>query len=1342
MRFRSFKWFLFVLLISITESYGLQIDEVNNTVKFKNISLKDGLSQSSVLSIYQDSHGFLWFGTRDGLNKYDGNQFVTFRYNYQDSTSLSGNIVKSIFQDPAGVIWVGTQNGINRYNPEEAAFQRIRPHQQGDLGNDYNVTSIVSAGDHSLYIGTDYGLICLDSRSNQYVPISNDADVAKELAGVRVRSLFNARNGGLWIKTLNSIYFFDPKGSKLQKYENSRADQEEKNENRLSSVFEDSQGNVWVGVSNGLTVLRPSSDTFRFFEIDSSPIPSISSAVRIIREDYQGNIWVGTYDGIYIINKQRDRISYLVHDENNPNSLSQNSIYSIFEDNKKDMWIGTYAGGVNHYDRSYDLFRHITAGTNDSKLNYKVISSIVEDESGDLWIGTEGGGINYYQRKTGKFSYFTHREGNEKSLSTNNVKAMIQDHQGNFWIGTHDGGLNFFDPNKRPYQFKRYKHSIEDRNSLSDNRVISLYEDDHKKIWIGTSGGGLDMLDPATGIIERIPDPENNVSTIIFSIIPTAHRDTVLIGGDRGVVKFNVSTKEFVPLNYMQQHGREHSAWVLSLHVEENGQIWVGTEGEGVFSYDPKSQSSVQYGVKDGLPNGIIFGIVPDNDNHLWFSTNKGLSRMNLLTKKVKNFDASDGLQSNEFNYGAYLKNKRGELFFGGANGLNIFNPDQIKENAFIPPVAITSISVHNKPYLNITDAIERIDLAHNQDVINMEFVALSYSQPEKNQYAYMLEGFDSDWNYIGNKHAATYTNLDAGDYVFKVKASNNDGLWNEKGASLSITVKPAPWKSWWAYLIYSVVLIAIVMVIRHYVLIRIRERNELREERLAKERIEEVNQLKLQLFTNISHDFRTPLTLIIGPLERLIKNKMGDQFIQGQHQVMFRNASVLMQLINELLDFRKNEAGKLQLQASKNNIVTFIREVKEAFDEIARAKNIKFELVAENEAIELWFDKLKLQKVLFNLLSNAFKFTPEKGTIQINIEKQRRPAKRAGKGNLLISIQDNGDGIPEENVKHIFDRFYQFGDRLGSGIGLALSKSIVELHQGSIRAESELGKGTKFEVRLPLGKKHLLLDQIALHDASEDELLHFDRPVIIEELIEEETNEKHSSSAADGRFSLLVVEDNHALRKHICSIFEEEFHLYEASNGEEGLSQVMSHQVDLVISDVMMPKMDGMEFCHAVKSNIRTSHIPVILLTAKTSENYQKSGYKIGADAYITKPFDAEILSVRVSNLIKSRISLIEKFKKDLILQPKEITTSSADEEFLKNAISIVEENMQNTDFNGNAFVSEMGMSRSVIYRKLKDLTDQSISEFIRTIKLKRVAQLLKGTQRSISEIAFDLGF
>ena len=1340
---------IYIFIIANFSGYGQTVLNDNQKLKFKQYSLTEGLSQSSVLCILQDSKGFMWFGTRDGLNKFDGQKFITYRHNSQDSTSISNSFIRSLIEDDEGNIWVGTMNGLNKYLAKENEFQRFKKDESQNGFSNNEIWAMAATPDGRIWLGTNLGLETIDRKTSKITQIKTPNAKRGDFSN-HIRSLVVTSDGQLWICNTENIEVYNPTSKTFKEYSYPQGEPKEVNKNYAPVIYQDVQQNLWLGYKNGLFLFDKTNNTFKTHQLNSTKYATITDEVRSIRKDYLNNLWVGTYNGLFVINTDNDKVFHYFHDENDRTSLSQNSIYKIYEDVKGDLWIGTYAGGVNYYDRSFDVFKSFTAGTNNSKLNYKVVSSIIEDSNQNLLIGTEGGGINVYNHATGQFTYRTHDSNNPYSLSTDNVKAMIKTSDGNYWVGTHDGGLNVFNLEKQGYRFKRYVNNPKDTASLSSDRIISLFEDARQDIWIGTSGGRLNKWSHDSKTFTRIKDSLNHIGTIIYAITPTGNKNSLLISSNKGLTKINVLTHELTGIPYNKKNQKKNNSHATLYAYEDPLQnLWIATEGDGLYHYNSKTQESKKYGMSDGLPNEVIYGILPDDFNAIWLSTNNGLSRMDLGSKTFSNFDVSDGLVSNEFNYGAFKKLENGELMFGSANGITYFNPDAIIKNAFVPPVSITSFLVNNKPFLVKNEDDKAIELTYDQNTISFNFVALSYSQPNKNQYAYKLEGFDDDWVDIGNNKSATYTNLNSGNYTFRVKAANNDGLWNEIGASMTLKIKPAPWLTWWAYLIYALLLITVLLVIRKYSLVRILEKNELKHERQEKERIEEINQMKLRLFTNISHDFRTPLTLIIGPLERMLHKNIGTPYVQRQHEIMHRNASVLLQLINQLLDFRKSESGHLRLAVSKSNIVPFVENIKVSFDEVARLRGIDFQFHTEDKVIELWFDKMNLKKVIYNLLSNAFKFTPENGHITIRLSKvTKKKSKLSSLDFLEMTVTDSGRGVPKENLKFIFNRFYQLGQddttRSGTGIGLALTKSIVKLHKGSIKAKSNDGEGTTFVALLPLGNSHLSDMDIVEEQDNTSGSFYFSSPnYMIKDLVSEELDEEHEEQIGSSTgITILIVEDNIEVRSFIKSIFEDDYEILEAENGEMAIEIANNYKVDLIISDVMMPKMDGIDMCRHIKTNILTSHIPVLLLTAKTSEAAQKQGFKTGADAYITKPFDANVLEMRVNNLLKTRQSLIEKFKKDLILEPTKPEVVSQDEVFLQKAINLVETHINNSEYSINDFVNEMGMSRSALYRKLKALTDQSITEFIRTIKLKRAGQLILQTQLNISEIAFDLGF
>lgn len=1300
-----------------------QIMSDNEAIKFVNLSIKEGLSQSSVLSLYQDQKGYMWAGTRDGLNRYDGVDFLKFRYSSRDSNSLSQNVVKAICEDEHGGLWIGTENGLNKYNEKTKGFQRIWV--SSEMSTEANqITSLCAADNGAMWVGTIKGLHKIGSKNGEQLAYTRQAAVRSKLSKSNIQALFRGKDGQLWICTSEGVECFNPSTDQLMSY---KFPSEGSNANFIASVYEDKDQNIWLGFNGGLALWNKSSKVFEYFRIGNR---FIKDPVRSIQEDRKGNLWVGTYNGLYILDVKSGILQHYSHNENNSNSLSQNSIYSICRDKKGDMWLGTYFGGINYYSHSYNRFKNVTAGNNNRYLNYKVVSSILEDDNENLWIGTEGGGINFYNKATGIFNYYTHSSTNPHSISADNVKCMIMDKTDGLWIGLHDGGLNYLDTKNKPYRFLKIERGG-NNIPLSNNRIVSLLQDVQDNIWIGTSGGGLNRLNPKTKEVTAVIQNKADIGNIVYMIAQSDSKDKIYIGSNIGLAELNLNTLQSnkIPFNKSTLNSSPNIS-VLSVCKDKEGLIWVGTEGDGLYCYNLNSKESQHYGMAEGLPNDVVYSVLRDEGGNLWLSTNNGLTQFNPKTNTFKTYDDSDGLHSKEFNYGASLQNNKGVLYFGGTNGFSYFNPKNVTNNTYVPPVFITTIKVNNQIFTDWQDGT-LLKLNYDENMLGFSFVGLNYSQPRKNQYMVQLEGFDKDWVPLGNNNTLTYTNLDAGSYTFKVKASNNDGVWNETETIVKINIATAPWKTWWAYSLYLILIGSILYTMRRQTLQRIKVRNELATERLEKERVKYMN----QLFTNISHDFRTPLTLIMSPLKQLVAQGAGDPRVQRQLQVMYKNAKSLMSLISQLLDLKKSESIHSELKISRQDIVVYLKEIKSFFDEYAVEKEINFQFESQLAEKWIWFDELQFQKVIYNLLSNAFKFTPAGGTIKLAIQESE------GGDKVKIAVYDTGIGIPEVHKTMIFDHFYQVKSGNGTGIGLALVKNIVAMHQGTVEIESTENVGSCFTVTLPTDKLRSLdsaLDDISATRIAEpmDFLMKKSKDFAMPSV--PGFNEK--------RASILVVDDNHDLRQFISSLFDEHYNVYGAENGSQALEIARKKTVDIIVSDVMMPEMDGMEFCKLIKTDIQTSHIPVLLITAKTNYETERAGYNLGADAYITKPFDPELLIIRVHHLLESRKKLVEKYHREFIMQSSNslsvVEVVSADEQFLTDFTGIVDKYLMDPDFSIDVVVKDIGMSRSVLYRKLKALTGQSIAEIIKTIRLKKAAQMLQTTNMTVSEVAFTLNF
>ena len=796
---------------------------------------------------------------------------------------------------------------------------------------------------------------------------------------------------------------------------------------------------------------------------------------------------------------------------------------------------------------------------------------------------------------------------------------------------------------------------------------------------------------------------------------------------------------------------RSLSHSITSIVQDKEKNYWLTTQGEGLFFLKSDWSFFEKFQQEDGLPSNHLLGGLLDAADNLWISSNNGLSKFNPKTRQFENFDVLDGLQSNEFNAGAQAISSEGLFLFGGVNGFTIFNPAEISKNDYQPSVVITNFRINNEnvtiPDFGEHPIPKELILEFNQSPFSFDFIALNYAQPQKSTYFYKLDGYNQDWVNNGNNRQTTFTFIDPGKYTFRVKAANKDGVWSKQEGVVKLRILPPPWKTWWAYLLYAAAILILGLVIRNQALLRIRDKRALKKEKLEREKIEELNEMKLQFFTNISHELRTPLTLILGPLERMLsKEKVYDSGQKQDLLLIKRNAKRMLRHVNNILDFRKHEVGKLKLKTAKGNIVRFLKETTLPFQEMALRRKINYQFMAESDKIEAYYDRDKMEIILFNLLSNAFKFTPDGGNIQVRISKS--VSSSDGNPEVKIIVADNGKGMSEEKAARIFDLFYQIENEdytlnSGSGLGLSLTKSLVELHRGSIQVISSEGKGSSFIVCLPMGKKHLKKNEIIKgFKSSEDASLYLTPESRHKRVLETIPEEGDKKGKKQKRPFLLIVEDNDEVRQFIISCFKEEYNIYEAKNGKEGLELAIEKQPDLILSDVMMPEMDGVTLCGKLKKDFRTSHIPIILLTARTSVIFKKSGLETGADDYITKPFTPDLLKVRVKNLMESNKRLHQYFLRTHRINPEEIRLSSRDETFIADAIQLVEQNLSDSEFNVDSFAKALGMSRTSVFTKLKSLTGLSISEFRRSIRIKRAAQLLLQNKYTISEITYMVGF
>ncbi|MEL6864744.1 MAG: two-component regulator propeller domain-containing protein [Bacteroidota bacterium] len=1331
------KWSLIVWMSGmVLNVFGQQM------VTFRELSKKDGLSQASVFAIAQDSTGFMWFGTRDGLNKYDGYQFKVFKKS-EAPNSIVANDIRTLYFDPQEKdLWIGTNAGLSKYQSKTDDFLNYLhdPADSNSLSNNV-IRQIYRDSKGRLWVGTDIGLNLLDEEQNHFKRFLLGSYSAEDRKGNDVKALLEDRNGNLCLGTADGLYLLREQNNP---YTFERIDEKAKwqlSDTHIKTILEDQKGNFWIGTfEGGINYWDKEKESITVYQNEKNNPYSLShNNIRSMCLDEADNLWVGTFDGLNFLEKDQQAFKRYTKSDFGQAGLSDKSIRSVFIDQQGSLWVGTYYGGINHLDENYNRFINFKYAPVGNSLSGNVVSSFAEDQAGNLWIGTEGDGLNFYNTTTKKFQSYQWQQGEENTISGNNVKQLLLD--GDYlWIGTFQAGLNLLDIGKQ--QFRHFKNDPQNQNSLSANNVYGLLKEGNF-LWILTYGGGLDILDLEKNKFynyKRQSNDNQSLSSDNGRVLLKTTNGQLWIGTERGLNKVTKDKAGF-PERFEVYLAQEK---IYSLQEDVHHNIWVGTFTNGLYCFNPKTESLVHYTTAEGLPGNIVFGILEVSEEELWLSTNNGLSKFNPQVKTFTNYGYSNGLENSEYNFNAYFKTTAGDLLFGGINGFTQFNPAVIQPNQFIPPIAFTELRKNNqvvkvgdKTHLlsqSINDT-KQLTFKYNEANFTLSFAALDYVSAAYNHHAYMLEGIDRDWNYSVGATQAIYTIQREGEYIFKMKGGNSDGLWNPAERQLKIIVLPPPWRTWWAYLIYLGLLSGFTFALVRF----IRLRHKLQLEQIAKQQQEELHEVKLRFFTNITHEFRTPLTLILGPLKELISKEKHAASVTKQLSLIERNTQRLLNLVNQVLTFRKLATDHEPLKIVHGNIVEFLQELFLPFQESATLQNIDYQFKTEDKRIEAWFDQDKLEKVFFNLLSNAFKFTPENGRIAMSIFQHAQY--------IEVRVEDNGVGIEPEYQDQIFKRFYEKSDSKrstikGTGIGLAISKQMVELHQGKIFVENNTrSRGATFVVQIPKGKAHFgemaLLEHSGLNGATEDY-----QGLIVPKQDDPSLTLPAEKTLTDASPMLLIVEDNQEVQSYIQQIFASEYRVVTAENGREGLEKARKHLPNLIISDVMMPEMDGITFCRTLKSDLEISHIPILLLTARTAALFKIEGLKTGADDYVTKPFNPEELRLRVRNIIQARKEAREKFARVLSLDPKEISVTSADEVFLEKALQVVEKQMDNPNFSVVQFASELAISRPLLFTKLKALTGQTPNNFIKTIRLKRAAQLLKTKKLNVSEVAYKVGF
>ncbi|MGL1884947.1 MAG: ATP-binding protein [Reichenbachiella sp.] len=1410
----------------------------NPDFRFHHITTEDGLSQNMVDCLIQDREGYLWFGTWNGLCKYDGYEFQVFNDQSEGDLRIGNNFIHTLYQDRYDNIWVGTRGGLFLYLNEKKKFIQISSPSKGLKVNDayYDLTEL----DHNtILIGSEQGLTMLTivNELGEYVVKKNTPFNDKDLTfqGTRVQAITCTSDNNIWIGTDQFLYRVNADLELLGKYTFDPDDFNSLSSGVILKILEMSNGEVWVGTEVGLNQYNPEADNFkRFYNNPDFPQSIIHNAIMDLIEIEGGKLVVATLGGLSVKENVEVLFKNYIHEPDNQNGLNNDFINCLMLDNDDNLWTGSERGGLNIVKSNssyFDGLEHETGNIN--SLSSNTINSIFEDDK-YLWVGTAGGGLNRVERQSAKVQHFRPEGNTITSLSSEFVTSIFKDSRGILWVGTWGFGINILsnlDTNSN-IEFER----IDAANSgLTSDFISSIVEDEHGRVWVGTLHG-LSCYDLKTGLfVNSFPDQQHPVNQGVGCLLIDEHQ-FLWVGTREGLFRLDSDEPSNHVLSFYHDPDLPNTIsnnYIISLIEDHRGNIWAGTYGQGLNKIRPvddgfeiESFNSIQ----NGLSNDIIYGIVEDNNNKLWLSTDYGLNRFDPDTKLSRNFFVSEGLRNNQYYWGAYFKNDEGKLFFGGMNGVNTFFPEWISDDVIDPTAVVTNIKlIDNSVVPSMTyngvvvlnEALSEqpeIQLSYKEKIVTFEFSSFNYMDTDVISYAYKLEGFDKEWNQLPvGRRSTSYTNLSPGNYEFMLRASGHDGKFNNKISSLLIEVQPPFWKTIWFRILAVVFMTSLILGYLRYrlialknqkreleklVLLRTEEINEQKEaislqaEQLRKsnnelaskqtliegqnrqleinnneigskrdeliqlnDKLNLVSQLRLSFFTNISHEFRTPLTLIVGPMERLMSQVNLDFDVKNKLNVINRNAKRLLHLINEIMDFRKIEKGEVGLHISKVEPITFSKSILEVFKPLAEIKNISLGFGEIKGDESLWVDENKLENILYNLLSNAIKYTPSDGNVRmevswvayknsmlVNIEN----AVQLEEDNVVLSIKviDSGAGISEENLPLIFKRFYRIEKENafnvgGSGIGLAIIEELIRTHNGHIEVRSELGQGSIFEVQLPSLPNHPSIrsktNEGKIHTDIQEQLEVFKNELLMKEV---EENEIQQIAIDETKATVLVVEDNYDLRGFVSERLRERYNILEAKNGKEGEILALEYNPDLIVSDIMMPIMNGLDLCKSIKSNFKTSHIPVILLTAKSSVENQVLGLENGADGYLAKPFNFEILEARIQNLLDSRKQLKERFLQQEELVVSEITHNKKDEVFLEQAISLVTENLSNSDFGVNNLVKSLGVSRSLLHTKLTAIIDQSATEFINNLKIKAAKQMLKGGDMNVSEVAYAIGY
>lgn len=1301
------RFILFPLLLFLVT---FQLKSNSLDYYFTRINGENGLSQNNIKSMLQDSYGFMWFGSRNKLNRYDGISIKVFDVN-DTVQKKSNNNIDALFEDANKQLWVGTDKGIFIFDPitEKFRFFDLKT-KDGIQINDW-VSEIRSDLDHNIWIVIpNQGLFLYHFEEKSLEHFTLGSTLVPDQGNPECLCI--EQNGTVWIGTNGGgVYHYNKSKNTFTQYLGDKNGNSLKGQNIYTMC--DYGDELVIGIHEGkLLKLNKRKNTLT--EVNAPEVNyKIIRNVQYINE----KLWVGTQFGLFVIDEKQNTVSHILEDITNPHSLGDNVVEKIYKDREGGIWVSGYFGGVSYLPNQGMNFERYTPTLEAGTISSKRISALKESENGHIWVGTEDGGLNILNPVTKTFIQHGKNLGNPSY----NMKILsIFPQRDKVLVGYFKNGMDII---HLPCYAKT--HLSGTQLGLLDASPYALCEDRHGKLWLG-SGWGVFVCDNKDLRFERVTELGWQY---VYDIAEDAEGTIWIATMGNGVFKFDSANKKIKHYSFkVDDPASLSSNSVSSISETANGDIWFSTDRGGICRYNKEQDNFTSFSIADGLPDDVAYKILEDKEKNLWFGTNKGLVRFNPFTKDIRVFTQNDGLLGNQFNYKSALATKSGKLYFGGYDGLIAFDPAQFRENKYVPPVFITKLSIYNKePFIGgknspLTKSIihsERITINHNQSNIGFDFVALSFTAPKSNRYAYKMENLDKDWSYTSENHSVSYSKLPPGDYIFKVKGANNDGLWNGQEAQLEIIILPPWWQSKPAVLVYF-----ILIVLSLYYFLRWNnqkhERNNREKQKLFEtEKEKEFYSAKVEFFTDIAHEIRTPLTLINGPLESLREMNIEDREIVKNLHIMEENTNHLLSLINQLLDFRKIDNNKFQLKLKECTINQILEEQYARFELMARQRKKVIELKIPDTMIKATVDKDGLSKILNNLFVNAMKYSNEQIIIELSAMNHQF---------FSIKISNDGEIIPKGEAEKIFDPFYQLDKNrnvtASTGIGLSLARSLAQLHNGFLYLDTSVSEMNCFVLELPLAQEIQ-----AVIDENEAKTAHY----IIE------SAESHLDKGNTP--TLLILEDNADVLAFIADKLKASFFVEKAVNGVEGLKILEKKNVDIIVSDVMMPEMDGYEFCSRVKNNVEFSHIPIILLTAKNDLESKIHGLTLGADAYIEKPFSFGYLLTQINNLISNRMREREAFMKKPFLPVQQIGMNKADEEFLEKIVDIINENITDVNFNVEKLSELTYMSRSSLHRKITALSDLTPTDFIRLIRLKKAAEIIQEGKYRVGEVCYLVG-